>query len=68
MIKKIISFYLFFLIYIFKINSQTISLNNNELIDYLRFEQISGNEKIDFSFNQRSIDITTLLSKNYILK
>tara|TARA_Y100000992_G_scaffold301813_1_gene273728 strand:- start:182 stop:1873 length:1692 start_codon:yes stop_codon:yes gene_type:complete len=68
MIKKIISFYLFFLIYIFKINSQTISLNNNELIDYLRFEQISGNEKIDYSFNQRPIDITTLLSKNDILK
>ena len=68
MIKKITIFSLLFLTYSFKVNSQTINLNNNELIDYLRFEQISGNKKIDYSFSQRPIDITKLISKNDILK
>ncbi len=68
MIKKNFLNFLLLLFFIIKLNSQTISLNNNELIEYLRTIQLVEKTKIDYSFSQLPINLSENIFNNKLLK
>ena len=47
--------------------SQSLNLNNSEVIDYLRLKQLSGDSLINYSFNQRPIELNEFIQRNYNL-
>ena len=47
--------------------SQSLNLNNSEVIDYLRLKQLSGDSLINYSFNQRPIELNEFFQRNYNL-
>lgn len=58
----------FFSLLISNLNvSQSLNLNNSEIIDYLRLKQLSGDSLINYSFNQRPLQLNELHIRNYNL-